>query len=70
MRKLLITLSCMLLAMQSYGQDFETATEAVRNMGVGWNLGNTLDAHNNGVQQGVDSETYWGQPVTRASTVS
>lgn len=69
MRKLLITLSCMLLAMQSYGQDFETATEAVRNMGVGWNLGNTLDAHNNGVQQGVDSETYWGQPVTKLELI-
>lgn len=44
-------------------------------MGVGWNLGNTLDAHKNSGkdfsiasywgQQGVDSETYWGQPVTK-----
>lgn len=53
----------------------ETATEAVKNMGVGWNLGNTLDA-NRGAgtninaasywgQQGIDSETYWGQPVTK-----
>ena len=25
-------------------QTFETATNAVKNMGVGWNLGNTLDA--------------------------
>ena len=23
--------------------DFETATDAVKNMGIGWNLGNTLD---------------------------
>jgi len=54
----------------------ETATEAVSNMGVGWNLGNTLDANGQQVTdvtqdaywggQGVDSETYWGQPVTTA----
>lgn len=25
-----------------HAQDFEPATEAVKNMGVGWNLGNTL----------------------------
>ncbi len=53
----------------------ETATEAVMNMGVGWNLGNTLDAHKASGkdfsvasywgQQGVDSETYWGQPLTK-----
>lgn len=45
--------------------DFETATEAVKNMAVGWNLGNTLDAHN--AQRETDivrSETWWGQPVT------
>ena len=44
--------------------DFETAKEAVKNMGVGWNLGNTLDA-NSGSAQGLESETYWGQPVTK-----
>ena len=58
-----------------YAQDFETATDAVKNMGVGWNLGNTLDANGQKItdvsnssywgQQGVDSETYWGQPVTK-----
>lgn len=52
---------------------FETATDAVKNMGVGWNLGNTLDANNQTVshnpsdnaywgQQGLESETCWGQP--------
>ena len=44
--------------------DFETATNAVKNMGLGWNLGNTLDA-NSGSAQGLESETYWGQPVTK-----
>lgn len=53
----------------------ESATEAVKNMGPGWNLGNTLDANRNAGtditstsywgQQGLDSETYWGQPVTK-----
>ena len=57
--------------------DFETATQAVKNMKVGWNLGNTLDAHGQTVhdpslstywgQQGLDSETYWGQPKATAS---
>ena len=29
-----------------FAADFETATQAVANMKVGWNLGNTLDANN------------------------
>ena len=44
---------------------FESANDAVKNMKVGWNLGNTLDAHNG--QRVTDpkvSETMWGQPVT------
>ena len=56
-----------------HAQDFEPATEAVKNMGVGWNLGNTLEAHNQAAgaldpskssywgQQGLDSEVCWGQ---------
>ena len=53
----------------------ETATEAVKNMGVGWNLGNTLDANAaSGTnidlasywgQQDLNSETYWGQHKTK-----
>lgn len=54
-----------MVTMGLYAQSFETAAEAVKNMGVGWNLGNTLDANGNGVHQGLDSETYWGQPVTK-----
>lgn len=52
----------------------ETATTAVTNMGVGWNLGNTLDANtiptvlpsnsNYWGQQGLESENCWGQPTT------
>lgn len=47
----------------------ETATEAVRKMIGGWNLGNTLDAWSSNIPYGSDVsryETCWGQPVTEA----
>ena len=65
MRKLLLSMLTVLMAATLHAQEFETATQAVKNMGVGWNLGNTLDANGNGVHQGLDSETYWGQPYTQ-----
>lgn len=46
---------------------WETAREAVDNMQIGWNLGNTLDAHEYGKGEPDNWrkwETYWGQPVT------
>lgn len=49
--------------------DFETATEAVKNMGVGWNLGNTLDA-NDPTKTWMSTEqheTCWEQPVTTSA---
>jgi len=52
---------------------WETAASAVRNMGVGWNLGNTLDANSGSIdnlwieaytgRKPADYETAWGQPV-------
>ena len=55
--------------------DFETAAEAVQNMAVGWNLGNTLDSHSCDVanmwiekwtsRTPTDYETAWEQPVTK-----
>ena len=45
----------------------EDAFAAVRNMGVGWNLGNTLDTWLRYGPDGTDWkawETGWGQPVT------
>lgn len=63
-----------MIGMQTQAQSFESAEEAVKHMGVGWNLGNTLDANNQTItdvtnndywgQQGLDSETCWGQPKT------
>lgn len=46
---------------------FESSYEAVANMGVGWNLGNTLDSVWEGDTDGRDWkewETGWGQYVT------
>lgn len=67
--------AAMLFCNEAKAQDFETASVAVKNMGVGWNLGNTLDAFNQSVtdvsssaywgQQGLESENYWGQPTTK-----
>lgn len=78
MNKLLTTVFSMLLltSVQAGAQDFETATDAVKNMGLGWNLGNTLEANSQTVtdvtnasywgQQGLESETCWGQYETKA----
>lgn len=68
----------MLLAvcvLQVAAQNFETATSAVANMRVGWNLGNTLDSNsgdvnNMWIEAWTDRspsayETAWGQPVTK-----
>ncbi len=52
---------------------WEKASAAVLGMGIGWNLGNTLDSHSNFIDDmwielrpnrtTVDYETAWGQPV-------
>ena len=57
----------MMLSTQVQAADFENAKDAVKNMGVGWNLGNTLDA-NDGSKTWTTTaqhETCWGQPVTK-----
>jgi endoglucanase len=43
-----------------------TSLEQAANMGLGWNLGNTLDAANLGskTNSGLTTETIWGQPKT------
>ena len=77
MRKkyLLLVFTLFICGMQMKAQDFEDATTAVKNMGLGWNLGNTLEANSQTVtdvtndgywgQQGLESETCWGQYVTK-----
>ena len=80
MRKLLsIILLAVMASTTCRAQDteFETATEAVKNMAVGWNLGNTLDSNSGDTlnmwiehwtsRTPTDYEKAWGQPVTKAS---
>ena len=48
--------------------EWESADEAVANMGIGWNLGNTLDALADMTHDGADWrywETCWGQSITK-----
>ena len=47
---------------------FESATDAVKNMGVGWNLGNTLDANSQTVTTDITSDSYWGQQDLTSET--
>ena len=42
--------------------DRSAAFALLSNIKIGWNLGNTLDAHGAGMS--VVSETYWGNPKT------
>ena len=56
----------LMLCIQAQAQEFESATDAVKNMGVGWNLGNTLDANRADETWTTTEqhETCWLQPVT------
>lgn len=63
-----------LFAMGANAQITESAADAVKNMGLGWNLGNTLDANSGWGSdfnkesywgtQGIESENNWGQATT------
>ena len=74
MKRTALIVSGLILAFLSAGaQEFEKAADAVRNMKVGWNLGNTLDCHsasttNMWIEKWTeckpsDYETAWGQPA-------
>ena len=75
MKKVLLFVCALLMSSTSWAADFENAKDAVKNMGVGWNLGNTLDAANWNGKDGwnfaspEDHETYWGQPVTKPELI-
>ena len=50
-----------------------TTEQIVYEVGMGWNLGNTLDAHNRrleGYNQGLSSETSWGNPKTTEAMIA
>ncbi len=71
-----LTVMLLLMPLVAMAQTFETAQEAVTNMRVGWNLGNTLDSNSGDTlrmwieadkNRTVTSyETAWGQKVTQA----
>ena len=68
MTKRTFTLICLVISvifLHAQNTEFETATEAVKNMKVGWNLGNTFDSHRIGVTDVTQTETMRGQPVTQ-----
>ena len=75
MKKVLLFVCALLMSSTSWAADFETAKDAVANMGVGWNLGNTLDAANWDGKDGwnfatpEEHETYWGQPITKPELI-
>ena len=83
MRRLIgifVTLLSMCMPSETKAQITETATDAVKNMGLGWNLGNTLEAYSCVTTdvaqdsywgcQGVESETCWGQTVTTEALIT
>ncbi len=45
----------------------ETSVQMVKNMAIGWNLGNTLDATDG---NGLNSEKSWGQPYTTKAMIT
>ncbi|MBD5343720.1 MAG: glycoside hydrolase family 5 protein [Bacteroides sp.] len=75
MKKILCVGLSLLAWVWTSAQEFESAAEAVANMKLGWNLGNTLDSNSGDLEnmwiemwtdrRPVDYETAWGQPVTR-----
>ena len=47
-----------------YFDEKVTSKEIIDELGFGWNLGNTFDAWEDELDQGLDSETCWGNPKT------
>ena len=74
--RVILTAVFAICGLATWATDFETATSAVTNMRVGWNLGNTLDSNSGDVnnmwiekwsdRSTSSYETAWGQPVTKA----
>lgn len=72
----IIYIFLMSLSIEAQTEEFETAAEAVKNMKVGVNLGNTLESVSgelnnmwieaNTERRPQDYETAWGNPVTKA----
>ena len=82
MKRLSIIIIMVWLAQTGWAQEpvsFESASAAIKNMRVGWNLGNTLESNSHDVNNmwieaytkrtPSDYETAWGQPVTNPGLI-
>ena len=52
--------------------EMRDSQDIVKEMGVGWNLGNTLDAFNDTITEGSTTDVYetcWGNPVTTKALI-
>ena len=49
---------------KAYFNEKVTSKEIIDELGFGWNLGNTFDAWETELDQGLDSETCWENPKT------
>ncbi len=66
---LILILSIICFRVYTYNKS--AALGFVKNMKVGWNLGNSLDAHGKGVVSGEPEiyEVYWGNPLTTKAII-
>ena len=79
MKRTLLYVCSVLMCFSTQAADFETANEAVKNMCVGWNLGNTLDSNSGDINNmwieywsnrtPSDYETSWGQVITKPELI-
>ena len=56
----------------SASADMRSSKEIVKEMGIGWNLGNTLDAYTTNLSyysSPQEAETCWGNPVTTKAMI-
>lgn len=67
----LLLFSFFALLQMGCGQEDTVPLDFVRNMGSGWNLGNSLESHlDAGRMAGVnEAETYWGNPATTKAMI-
>lgn len=80
MKRILIPVLSLFFCQTVSAQDFETATQAVANMGLGWNLGNSLECNSGDIsnmwieqwtsRKPSDYEKAWGQPVTKPELIA
>jgi aryl-phospho-beta-D-glucosidase BglC (GH1 family) len=79
MKRSLLFVCGLLMCISCKSADFETANDAVRNMRVGWNLGNTFESNSGDINNmwieywssrtPSDYETAWRQVITKPELI-